>query len=76
MTQVDQILTRLRHIQFSIKFDIGKSAWPIEYFKGFLVIISQKIFFTLKIDFVFANSGDPVEMPPSAAFNLGIYCLL
>ena len=42
----------------------------------YLVIISKNIVFvSLKIDFVLANSADPHEMPPSAAFHLGLYCL-
>ena len=28
-----------------------------------------------KIDFILANSAYPDEMPPYAAFNLGIHCL-
>ena len=40
-------------------------------------MISPKniVFHSLKIDFVFANSADPDEMPHYAAFHLGIHCL-
>ena len=33
-------------------------------------------FLFLKIDFVLANSADPDEMRPCAAFHLGLHCLL
>ena len=36
---------------------------------GFTVILS------LKVDFVFANSADPDEMPHPVAFHLGLHCL-
>ena len=29
----------------------------------------------MKIDFLVANSADPDEMPPYAAFHLGLHCL-
>ena len=32
-------------------------------------------FLSLKIDFVLTNSADPDEMPPFAAFYLGLRCL-
>ena len=32
-------------------------------------------FLSLKIVFILANSEDPDEMPPEAAFHLGIQCL-
>ena len=39
--------------------------------------IKKKIvFFSLKIDFVQANSANPDEMPHHAAFHLGLHCLL
>ena len=42
----------------------------------YLVIISKNIVFvSLKIDSVLANSEDPDEMPPSAAFHLCLHCL-
>ena len=31
--------------------------------------------FSLKIEFVLANSADPDEMPHKAAFHLGLQCL-
>ena len=43
----------------------------ILYFKGLPV----KISITLKIVFILANSADPIEMPPYAAFHLGFHCL-
>ena len=57
-------------------FDTVKSGWSIVYIEGFQVIISKNIMFlSLKIDFVIANSADPNEMPPYAAFHLDIHCL-
>ena len=32
-------------------------------------------FLSMNINFVLANSADPDEMPPYAAFHLGIHCL-
>ena len=33
------------------------------------------IHFSLNIDFSLAKSADPDEMPPYAAFHLGLHCL-
>ena len=33
------------------------------------------VFQSLKIVFIQANSADPDEMPPYAAFHLGLHCL-
>ena len=33
-------------------------------------------FLLLKIVLILANSADPDEMPPDAAFHLGLHCLL
>ena len=33
------------------------------------------VFLSLKIVFTLANSADPDEMPPYAAFHLGLHCL-
>ena len=33
------------------------------------------VFFSLKIDVVLANSADPDEMPPYAAFFMGLHCM-
>ena len=33
------------------------------------------LFHSLKIDFALASSTDPDEMPPNAAFHLGLHCL-
>ena len=73
-------LASLRSVEFSTKFDTVKSGWSIVYIKGLHVIIStkkttHKTFLHLDIDFVLANSADPDEMPPYAAFHLGLYCL-
>ena len=60
-------------MEFSIKFDTVKSGWSIVYFEGSQVIISKHIvFLSLKIDFVCANSADPDEILPYAAFPLGL----
>ena len=34
------------------------------------------VFLNLKINFILANSADPDEMPPYAAFHQGLHCLL
>ena len=34
------------------------------------------VFLSLKIDFVFASSTDPDEMPHYTAFHLALHCLL
>ena len=33
------------------------------------------VFLSLKIVFILVNSADPDEMPPYAAFHLGLHCL-
>ena len=70
-------LTLLRPMGYSIKFDTVQSGWSIVYIEGFQVIISKKniIFLSLKIDFVLANSANPDEILPYAAFYLGLHCL-
>ena len=60
-------VTLLRPMEFSINFDTVKSGWSIVYIEGLQVII-----FTLKIDFVLANSAEPDEMPPYMAFHLSL----
>ena len=51
-------------MEISIKVDTAKSEWFIVCIEGLQVIISQNIiFFSLKIEFVLANSADPDEMP-------------
>ena len=44
------------------------------YFKG--LPLFYDIFLSLKIVFILANTADPDEMPPYAAFHLGFHCLL
>ena len=69
-------LTLFVPIEFSIKFVTVKSGWSILYIEGSQVIIPKNIvFFSLKIDFILANSADPDEMPHYAAFHLGLLCL-
>ena len=47
------------------------------YIEGSQVMVFKIIvFISLKIDFVLANSAYPDEMPPYAAFQLGLRCLL
>ena len=61
---------------FSIKFDTVKSRLFIVYIEVSQAIISKNIaFLSLKINFALANSADPDEMPPYAAFHLGHHCL-
>ena len=76
------LLTVLRTIDFSIKFDTVKSECFIEYIEGLQVLHpppkkkkTQYISF-LRSYFVSTNSADPDEMSPYTAFHLGIHCLL
>ena len=45
--------------------------------RGFTLQFSKHsiVFLSLKIDFVLANSADPVEMQRHAVFHLGLRCL-
>ena len=55
------------------------SEWSMIYIEDSKNIIYEKlcISFSLKIDFVLANSAGPDEMPHyNAAFHLGLPCLL
>ena len=62
-------------MEFSIKFDTIKSGMSILYVEGMHAIISKNIVcFSLKIDFVFANSVDPDEMLHFGAFHMGLHC--
>ena len=62
-------LTLLEPMEFSIK-----SGWSILYIERLQIIISENIIFlSLKIDFVYANSADPDEMPHFVAFHLGLH---
>ena len=38
--------------------------------------LNNEVVMFLKIVFIFANSADPDEMLPLAAFHLGLHCLL
>ena len=52
------------------------SGWSIVYIEGSPVLIFfLNVLISLKIDFVFANSANPDEMPHYAAFHLGLHCL-
>ena len=63
-------------MEFPLQFDTVKSGWSIVYIEGSQVIISKNIlFFSLKVDFVLANSADPDEMPHYVAFHLSFHCL-
>ena len=63
-------------MEFPVKLDTVKSGWPIVYIEGSQAIISKNvIFLSLKIDSILANSADPDEMPPYAAFHLGLHGL-
>ena len=53
-----------------------KSEWFIVYIEGSQFIICTKYcIFSLKFDYVFANSADPDEMLHYAVFHLGLHCL-
>ena len=58
-----------------MQFDMVKSGWSNVLIEGIQVKISKKIIY-LMINFVLANSVDPDEMVPYAAFYLGLLCLL
>ena len=61
-------------MEYSIKFDTVKSGWSIIYIEGLQVIISKHIvFLSLEIHFVSANNAGSDEMPPYAAFHLGLH---
>ena len=63
-------------MDFSIKFDTLKSGWYNYIYWGVAGYnLKKKVFFSLKIDFVFANSANPDEMPHYAAFHLGLHNL-
>ena len=63
-------------MEFSIKLHTIKTGCSIIYIEGSKVIISLKniVFLSLRIFFVFADSGDPDEMPHNVAFHLGLNC--
>ena len=73
------ILTLFIPMKYPIKFDKVKSAWSITYIKGSQVsyVISKKniVSFSLKNDFVLANTADPDEMPHEATFHLVLHYL-
>ena len=63
-------------LDYPIHIDTISMELSILYLKGFSVQISiNGIFLSLKIVFILANSADPDEMLPYAAFHLGIHCL-
>ena len=68
MLQKCCILILLAPMEFPIKIDTVKSGWSIVYIVGSQVIIPPPppppppFFFSLKIDFVLANTADPDEM--------------
>ena len=64
-------------MELSIKIYTTKSGWSLVYIEGPQVILSKyyQIFFSLKMDFVLANSADPDEMLQYVAFHLGLHCL-
>ena len=46
-------------------------------FKGLqvnILILKKDVFLSLKIVSILANSAHPDEMPPYAAFHLGLHC--
>ena len=55
-------LTFLGTMDYSIKLNTYKTGWSIIYFPKYIVFLS------LKIDFIFANSAGPDEMPHHSAF--------
>ena len=69
-------LSLFRQMEFSIKLHTKKSGLSITYMEGSQVIIVKKIlYYSLKINFVLANSDNPDEMVHKVAFYLGLHCL-
>ena len=62
-----------------IRIDTISMALSILYCKGLPVKISRKLCVSIPeycfYLFILANSADPDEMPPYAAFHLGLHCL-
>ena len=56
--------------------DFPKHYCYIKYYKVHLAkFLNYDVFMSLKFVFMLANSADPDEMPPYAAFHLGRHCL-
>ena len=62
-------------MEFPIKFDTVQSGWSIVYIEGVTGYNFKKIFLSLRIVFVLANSADPDKMSHYATFYLGLRCL-
>ena len=63
-------------MEFPIKLDTVKLGWSIVYIEGPQVITYKTYcIFSLKIDFVLANTADPYEIRHYAGFHLGPHCL-
>ena len=56
-------------------FYIVKSRWSIIYRGHRFLFPKIYCIFSLKIDFVFTYGAGADEMPPYAAFHLGLHCL-
>ena len=69
-------LTPFRPMEFSIKLHTIKSGWSIVCIDVSQVITSKKKSFSLRINFVLANSAGPDEMLHHATFHLCLHCLL
>ena len=54
-------------ISMELSLCIIKASW--------LKILKRLVLLSLKIVFTFLNSADTDEMPPYAAFHLGLHCL-
>ena len=63
-------------MDYTILIDTIRMELSILYFKGLSVKSSIKWCISVHEDwFISANSADPDEMPPYAAFHLGLHCL-
>ena len=58
---------RIDTISMELSLCIIKASW--------LKILKRLVLLSLKIVFTFLNSADTDEMPPYAAFHLGLHCL-
>ena len=74
---VGQVFITLFIMDYHIHIDTISMELSILYFKGLLVLISLKRCISVTEDcFILANTADPDEMLPYAAFHQGLHCLL
>ena len=63
-------------MDFPIHIDTISMELPIVTFKGLMSkLLNYDVFLSLNFVLTLANSAEPDEMQPHAAFHLGLYCL-